>query len=582
MFKPLALAASAALLVSSASAQQVTCATRPAGDSSNACASTAFAGTAITNLLGSNNTWTGTNTYTGSVLLTYENIGALVTGAGSWITGAGVDAIAAFPALNPLQIVSPNGSRALGVYSRQSDYVPGQGVYAPETYVNFTYIDTAPPSAAIFGTWGEYVEFDQTWTGNYNILAREDDIYTKTNSYYAAISGDPYYNGWQVGGTPTYAGSTLTISGVASIAGRAPVAGTYVYISGITATSGTNPNGFYPIAGVTGTGPYNLTFTITGVTGTPGGTALVLIAGHSANHRLACGAGRVGSNACSDAIELIPNNSVYEAGIVVGVGSLDLTSPAVTSATHSAGVATLNFAASPPWAVQGNQITVTGATGDTTINGTWVVASSTPTSVTYSVAGSGSPAGTIITTRTSAPGIIMAEQQSLRWNGSAGTTYADIYELNSGGLPTLHIAMPVTGSSLSFEFQGLQQLGMNTSTFYPTFGNTYSLGSSTNGFKSIYSSGPIIVGGHPTSSGACVASTIVGGLTTGGFSPATCAGTTLTLTGFPATPNGYTCFAVDQTTTTNTLVQTASTTTSVSFKATTTSGDFVNFTCQGW
>jgi hypothetical protein len=56
------------LIGSPALAQNVTCATRPAGDSSNACASTAFASTGITNLLGSNNTWTGANTWGTSII----------------------------------------------------------------------------------------------------------------------------------------------------------------------------------------------------------------------------------------------------------------------------------------------------------------------------------------------------------------------------------------------------------------------------------------------------------------------------------------------------------------------------------
>src|SRR5581483_8272501 len=100
--------------------------------------------------------------------------------------------------------------------------------------------------------------------------------------------------GWQVGGTPSYAGSTLTISGVSSngFGGRIPAVGAYIFISGITGTSGTNPNGFYPIASVSGTGPYTLTFTIAGVTGSPGGTALLTLAGHSSLYRNACGANR--------------------------------------------------------------------------------------------------------------------------------------------------------------------------------------------------------------------------------------------------------------------------------------------------
>lgn len=47
-----------ALAVSPAYAQNTTCANRPAGNSSNACANTRFVGTAYTNLLATINTWT--------------------------------------------------------------------------------------------------------------------------------------------------------------------------------------------------------------------------------------------------------------------------------------------------------------------------------------------------------------------------------------------------------------------------------------------------------------------------------------------------------------------------------------------
>jgi hypothetical protein len=48
-------------------AQNTTCATRATGDSSNACASTAFVAATQTALLGSNNTWTGTNDFEAAV-----------------------------------------------------------------------------------------------------------------------------------------------------------------------------------------------------------------------------------------------------------------------------------------------------------------------------------------------------------------------------------------------------------------------------------------------------------------------------------------------------------------------------------
>jgi hypothetical protein len=62
MFKK-AILASALLWCTPALAQNVTCTTRPAGDSTNACASTAFVGTASTNLLSTPNTWTALQTF---------------------------------------------------------------------------------------------------------------------------------------------------------------------------------------------------------------------------------------------------------------------------------------------------------------------------------------------------------------------------------------------------------------------------------------------------------------------------------------------------------------------------------------
>ena len=50
-------------------AQNPTCPTRPAGDSSNACASTAFTGTALTNLLSTPNTWTALQTFNSGIVV---------------------------------------------------------------------------------------------------------------------------------------------------------------------------------------------------------------------------------------------------------------------------------------------------------------------------------------------------------------------------------------------------------------------------------------------------------------------------------------------------------------------------------
>ena len=433
-----------------------------------------------------NNTWTGSNLFNNGL-----NAGASPSGTGSWITTW--DSPGAYLTLNPMQSISKNGSRALSLYSRQSDYAGG-GIFSPETMVIITIIDQAPP-AGFQGSWGEYVEFDQSWTGNLTWLNVENDAYTKTANYCAAVAADPYmYNGYTVTATPTYSGSTLTLSNISAngFGGRAPIVNSYVQISGITGTTGTNPNGFYQIASVSGSGPYTLTFTIPGVVGTPGGTPIVLLAGHSAGYRLAAGAGRGGSNNISSALDIIGNTGLFDTGILFGSNSLDTTTATATSATHSSGIAVLTFSATPSWAVIGGPIFVSGATGDTAINGTYTILGFNATQIYYAVGGSGSPTGTITATRLNAPAVYLPEQYGIRWAYNAGAgngsqDYADIFENQSGGFPQLHFTMPQANSSISFEFGNGQSFGINSTTFFPAFTGQGSLGTTSSYFAGVYS-----------------------------------------------------------------------------------------------
>lgn len=82
--------------------------------------------------------------------------------------------------------------------------------------------------------------------------------------------------------------------------------------------------------------------------------------------------------------------------------------------------------------------------------------------------------------------------------------------------------------------------------------------------------------------GSCSASSFTGGSTAGKFTAPTCSGGTIILSALPSAPNGYTCVALDQTTSTNTLKQTANSVTSVTFTSTTTLNDVVVFDCKGW
>lgn len=92
------------------------------------------------------------------------------------------------------------------------------------------------------------------------------------------------------------------------------------------------------------------------------------------------------------------------------------------------------------------------------------------------------------------------------------------------------------------------------------------------------STGSVPVG----TTGSCIASSFAGGATAGTFSAAVCVAGTIILSSLPAAPAGYSCWAQDRTTTSNTLLQTASSTTSATFKATTTALDAIQYSCIGY
>jgi hypothetical protein len=419
-------------------------------------------------------------------------VGVPIPGKDSWVTTW--DPASQYPQLNPLQVVSPNGTRAGAFFSRQSDNPKTEGIYMPETLLTLTVIDT-PPSQYNVGAWGRYDELNISTTSNVNALLAEVDVYTRVPGKFAAWSSDPFtYNGYITTGTPSYAGSTLTLSSVSSPSNYPPVVGEYLYISGITGTSGAEINGWWPIATVSGSGPYTLTFAISGVTGTAGGTATISYGGHNSGYRVGCGAGggvgRPSPEACATGVELVPNGATFETGFLVADGALDLSTPTVASATHSSGVVTLTFSSgSPVWAVAGSPITILGATGDTAINGTFIITKTNSTTVSYAVAGSGSPTGTITIKRPFAPAYSMAEQQAVVWYGAAFTPYASIFEQSSGGSPILHVSMPQPNSAVTFEFNGSEKLALNATTLYPSSANAFNLGTSSLYFSNVYSLG---------------------------------------------------------------------------------------------
>lgn len=119
-------------------------------------------------------------------------------------------------------------------------------------------------------------------------------------------------------------------------------------------------------------------------------------------------------------------------------------------------------------------------------------------------------------------------------------------------------------------------------------GNIYTSGltassSITSSGGSIYAPAHQYVGGGPTSSGACAASSFTGGSTGGQFILASaCAATTVTLTFVKSASNGFVCNFIDETTPANTVKQTSHTTNSVSATASTSAGDRILYSCMGY
>lgn len=168
MFKKLLLAL-ALLSVGPALAQNPTCPTRPTGDSSNACASTAFVGNTQTNLLSSNNTWTGKNTFnpasTNAVVI---NPAAGTSSQAIVITQSG-----------PTGVVGSFNYNTVGITNGPDVTAPGGGVAGWFLNMNNT-------NASSQGfVWGQRIDVTQSASTTQNgdfIAMISRCIYTGTNS----------------------------------------------------------------------------------------------------------------------------------------------------------------------------------------------------------------------------------------------------------------------------------------------------------------------------------------------------------------------------------------------------------------
>jgi hypothetical protein len=159
------------------------------------------------------------------------------------------------------------------------------------------------------------------------------------------------------------------------------------------------------------------------------------------------------------------------------------------------------------------------------------------------------------------------------WNGSAYVAASGFIMWSSEAYTGAH-----TGSYLSLYSGIVEAVRLQPSGGFSVGAVTTDPGIGNITARSYMSSGTVPVG----TTGSCVASSFVGGATAGKFSAAVCAAGTIILSSLPTAPNGYTCNAQDQTTPADTLKQTANTTTSVTFTSTTVAADVVVFQCMAW
>lgn len=214
------------LLASPAFAQNVTCANRSAGDSSNACANTRFTGSAFINFLNTANTWTAQQRFGSGTFLATANYGAGSTNS------------------NLLSIqgsfASPVTTQdAVGIFEKFSNVTSTSGVNASlyaALYKKTTGSNTR--GSAIFGECQDVVGGGLSWCEGIKTLAVS-----------TAVSGSSQYGAVLSAGTGTGISSlyAIGVEGTVEVHGgsNALTWGSFnpgSFYSAFVATNGTNDN----------------------------------------------------------------------------------------------------------------------------------------------------------------------------------------------------------------------------------------------------------------------------------------------------------------------------------------------------
>lgn len=168
------------LLASPALAQNVTCATRPLGDSSNACANTKFVGSYFINLLATVNTWTAYQKTTAGLS---AGDGFAASQVGGWVNNLWPGS--QYWQISPLFVSSvPAGGGAGTFAARMSDTVGG-GFGSIQPLRCLAYVDANP---SVYPSWCQYIEaYLAPGTSGYH-LNSESSI----ASYWTYSGVDPY------------------------------------------------------------------------------------------------------------------------------------------------------------------------------------------------------------------------------------------------------------------------------------------------------------------------------------------------------------------------------------------------------
>lgn len=216
--KRFALALALALIAGPSWAQNITCPTRPPGDSSNACASTAFVATAAVNLLPLNNTWLGTQDFKGGV--TFDGKPNVWNQNAHW-TGP-VGGVAGQGASIDLFTVPPANYTGISGYVQPWAFSPTTGALSGDVtraanIMNFTTLvgpQWLETGLAVNSTLNTGHVYDWVTTSSYNagdyVFGVGVNIYT-TASNCVTANNEPSGTGTTIDGTCTWTFVALDI-----------------------------------------------------------------------------------------------------------------------------------------------------------------------------------------------------------------------------------------------------------------------------------------------------------------------------------------------------------------------------------